>query len=470
MIDFHAFTAEGEYFLFFPCSARLYQLSESAASLFAELALPTGRQASWSNLHRLPRTAIAEQAVLAGELRDLVHAERKESRLAPRLTDQARDGSALSSFSLYLAQTCNMACCYCWNRGGSFGREPRLMARRETRLVTELIVSLAEASAETDIFIKFYGGEPLLNFPALERITLELRRQEARLAKNFHFTLDTNGLLLEGKAAQFLASHFSEIGVSLDGSQAIHDLQRPGVSGEGTWLRIVENIRAFPNPKLLALRATLTSRSDSYLDTFRQLSVHGLRRIELEYCHETGYQEDSGYRELVVPPQRQIAELREFLAYYVDAISCYRELSEIPFLSNLLDDIARLRRGSRAAMPCGAGRSTLAIDSRGQVFPCIAFADRNHFAMGQAGCDDCLPLRDSLDGPGESRLSCRACWIRYTCAGGCFATHYDMTGHTRKPHPDYCRAMREKAEVYLHAMAQMQKKCPWHLADAPPSV
>jgi uncharacterized protein len=467
MIDLHVFEKSGENFVFFPRSARLYQLSEAAAVVLREISVGPGKPGSLPALPGLPLAAAPEQGELDAELRALMQMELEvPSPSAPHAAGIEGENS-FRTFSLYLAQSCNMDCCYCWNRGGSFGKKPRLMGRKKAQLVADLIVSLAESSSAEKIFVNFYGGEPLLNFAALENITLELRRQEARLDKNFSFSLDTNGSLLEGKAAQFLARHFSRVGVSLDGRQEIHDAQRPGTAGECTWQKVVDNVQAFPNPKVLTLRGTLTALSDSYLDTFRQLSTLGVRRIQLAYCHDTGYHGDPGYGKLIVPPERQIAELSEFLDDYIEIISRFRDPGAIPFVSDLLDRIIRFRRGDRFTRPCGAGMNELAINSQGEIFPCIAFADREDFAMGRVGTDGCLPLQQTLTAyEVDDRLSCHCCWLRYDCAGGCFATHHSMTGHSQQPHPQYCRNMRSKAEIYLHAMAQMLKKCPWHLDPA----
>lgn len=464
MTDFHAFACGGANFLFFPRSARLYALSEAAAGMLAELSCRPSSLEIFSALQTLPGEDLPDRTVLHDELREVFRQELQVPHPPPPSSSRIQEENSFQCFSVYLAQTCNMSCGYCWNRGGSFGKPPRLLGINDAGLVTDLIVSLVESSTADRVSIKFYGGEPLLNFAALERITLELRQQEARLAKNFLFSVDTNGLLLEGKSAQFLARHFSQVGVSLDGREAIHDRQRPGTCGERTWQRIVDNLMAFPNPKLLCLRATLTAHSDPYLETFRHLAALGIQRIQLEYCHETGYREDPLYRKLAVPRQRQLGELRRFLDDYIDTISRFRDSRDIPFVSNLLDNIAKIGRGDRFARACGTGKNTLAINSRGELFPCIAFADRNEFSMGRVGSRGTLPPQQTLAAfQVDDRPSCRSCWLRYDCAGGCYATHYNMTGHPQQPHPEYCSSMRGKAEIYLYAMAQMQKKCPWHL-------
>ena len=464
MSDFHGFEQAGKKFLFFPRSARLYQLSVVASRMLSEFSRQVVTSAPAERPWLPQRPLSPDEAPLYAELCDLLNHELEAPLPLPLPKRESPGDNSYQTFAIYLAQTCNMACCYCWNRGGTFGKPGHLMKRKTAKQVTNLILSLAEASSAEKLFINFYGGEPLLDFAILKGITLDLLQHEARLAKNFYFTLDTNGTLLEGTAAQFLARHFTQIGVSLDGGERIHDIQRPGKSGENTWQRIINNVKAFPNPKLLGLRATLTTFSDSYLETFRQLTAHGIGRIQLEYCHEPGHNVNPIYEKLIVAPQRQLTELLEFVDYYVESISHYKDTRDIPFASNLLDNINRIRRGHRFTKPCGAGVNTLAINSRGAVFPCIAFVDRNEFAMGQAGAGGNLSLHRSLAGfEVDGQFPCVDCWLRYDCAGGCYATHLDMTGHARHPHLEYCRIMKGKAEVYLYALSQMLNKCPWHL-------
>ena len=469
MTDYHTFEQAGEHYLFFSRSARLYQISRLASLILTEFYAPEDAAALPCPGSAPPRPLPPEEASLYADLGELVRQELELPLPVPHQQPEAPGANRYQSFSIYLAQTCNMACCYCWNRGGSFGKPGHLMGWNAAQRATGLILSLVEHSSAEKIFINFYGGEPLLDFPVLQQITHELLKHEARLAKNFYLTLDTNGTLLEGDAAQFLARYFTQVGVSLDGSQRIHDLQRPGRYGEETWQRIVNNIKSFPNPKLLGIRATLTTFSDSYLETFRHLTTLGIGRIQLEYCHEPGYHRNPIYEKLIVPPQRQLAELREFVDYYVEYIKSYQETRDIPFVSNLLDNITRIRRGNRFTRPCGAGTNTLALNSHGQVFPCIAFVERDDFAMGQAGTGNCLSLHQTLEGfEVDHQLPCHACWLRYDCAGGCYATHYDMTGHTRQPHPEYCQNMKGRAEVYFYALTQILSKCPWHLEKTPP--
>ena len=456
-LDLHFFQQGGVNYLFFPRSARLYQLSRSAARIVKELCAGSSSSAEFQDQERFPQ--------LRSSLNDLLQHELAIPAPAPA-DGHSRHGNSFQAFSIYLSQSCNMACRYCWNRGGSFGDVPRLMSEQEALRSTAQIVSLAAASSAEKIAINFYGGEPLLNFSALKAVTLGLREHEAELGKRFNFSVDTNGLLLEGEVARFLALHFSQIGVSLDGREEVHDRQRPAAEGERTWRRIAGNIRDFPDKSLLGVRATLTPCSDSYLETFCHLAKLGVRSIQLEYCHSPAAARTDTREQLLVPLERQRREMTEFVEYYVDAISHFKETGGIPFIPNLMENIFRIRRGARYTRPCGAGLNMVAFNCAGEMFPCIALVDRPELMMGETDGRDPLKLPPEIaEFAADRHEICGSCWLRYDCAGGCFATHLKLTGSISRPDPDYCLGMKSKTEVYLHALALMLDKCPWHLED-----
>jgi uncharacterized protein len=462
MADFHAFKIAGRMLLYFSRSARLYELDQGAEQLLGTLSGLVSTATGLAEFLSVQEDSAAPDPA-AAEFQSLLRDELKLPPPSGTLWEKLHQGNDYRNFSLYISQTCNMSCSYCWNKGGSFGKTGQLMDLQTAQSATRLIARLAAASSAGDIHIHFYGGEPLLNYRVLRYITLELEAQGRLLGKRFLFNLDTNGYFLEGDEALFLAQHFSEIGISLDGRQETHDRQRPLKNGEGSWEKVVANAKAFPRPELLGVRGTLTATSESYQEMFRQLTSLGIRRIQLEYCHEPGYQRFPEYRGLVVDEDRQHEELRQFLEVYLHEIKQYGATGEIPYLSNLLDNVARVRRGERHTRPCGAGVTMLAIDSRGAVFPCIAFADYPAFAMGCNPGGD-LSLPEALQSyEVDVHQLCGSCWARYDCAGGCYASHYEMSGSVRQPHPHYCHNTRQKTELYLYAIARMREECPWHL-------
>jgi sulfatase maturation enzyme AslB (radical SAM superfamily) len=72
-----------------------------------------------------------------------------------------------------------------------------------------------------------HGGEPLLAFPLLQR-AVELAERERPRRKRLHYETSTNGTLLDGTRADFLARHRVRTQLSFDGLPAAQDRRRPG--------------------------------------------------------------------------------------------------------------------------------------------------------------------------------------------------------------------------------------------------
>jgi sulfatase maturation enzyme AslB (radical SAM superfamily) len=110
--------------------------------------------------------------------------------------------------------------------------------------------------------ISFYGGEPLLNF-RLIRKCVEYAREKKRKGQRLCFSVATNGYLLKGEVAKFLATHGFFVRVSLDGPASVHDQHRRTAAGLPTWSTVVENVKAFyrdyPDGHLPSFSVTTTS-------------------------------------------------------------------------------------------------------------------------------------------------------------------------------------------------------------------
>ena len=94
------------------------------------------------------------------------------------------------------------------------------------------------------LVLTFFGGEPLLNTPAMFAIADACwRHTQARGIKQT-INLITNGLLLSAEIVdRLLPLGLGGIKVTLDGDRETHDRLRPMRGGQGTFDRIIERVR-----------------------------------------------------------------------------------------------------------------------------------------------------------------------------------------------------------------------------------
>jgi uncharacterized protein len=140
---------------------------------------------------------------------------------------------------------CNFACDYCIQGDhGDYNRHAAKMSlETAARVAAWTERRLEELGAESCV-LTFFGGEPLLNLPVVyslsERLSAFCQARGVRLLIN----IITNGLLLTPEVVDRLAPcGLNGIKITLDGDRDTHNRMRPLRGGQGTFDRIVHNIR-----------------------------------------------------------------------------------------------------------------------------------------------------------------------------------------------------------------------------------
>lgn len=107
--------------------------------------------------------------------------------------------------TLVLTDKCNFSCSYCPQH-----REKKTL---ESEAITAFLDFLRPRLA-TEVWLGFYGGEPLLAWPLIEKTVEYLRKNRKN---TFHFSLTTNGSLLKKKHILFFKENRFELVLSYDG-------------------------------------------------------------------------------------------------------------------------------------------------------------------------------------------------------------------------------------------------------------
>lgn len=143
---------------------------------------------------------------------------------------QNDDGRLGIAVVFLLTRQCNLRCLYC-NVDAGPARSPRL----DPRLFESWISSIARLG-RVDIGIQLHGGEPLLADPPVEMYAAIARNAAAATGDSSvgAVTIITNGLLLDQRRASSLSQAGINVGLSLDGSEGIHDRFRRTASGRGS--------------------------------------------------------------------------------------------------------------------------------------------------------------------------------------------------------------------------------------------
>jgi len=134
---------------------------------------------------------------------------------------------------------CNFGCDYCFQ--GADKPAGRMTDEVQDRLVA--FVDHATASVR-HLNVTWYGGEPLLAQGVIEALSKRLIRLCAERGVTYDATIVTNGYKLNAvTAAELVAQRITTCQITLDGAQQEHDSRRCLLGGQGSFERIVENMR-----------------------------------------------------------------------------------------------------------------------------------------------------------------------------------------------------------------------------------
>lgn len=144
--------------------------------------------------------------------------------------------------TLELTQDCNLRCRYCVFSGGF----PYRRAHNPATMTSEMVKSAIDAAFEhgkelNELFISFYGGEPLLCFNLLKEAVMYARKKSS--GKTLNFAVTTNGTLLDKEKAAFLKNAEFNVLVSIDGPLPLHNRFRVFKNGRGSYGKAVEGLR-----------------------------------------------------------------------------------------------------------------------------------------------------------------------------------------------------------------------------------
>jgi uncharacterized protein len=210
------------------------------------------------------RGVLEDQGILVPEAWD-------ERALLEERRAMAHDPN-VGSMSLTICPTvnCNYRCTYCYQHH---------VGKWMPDGVQDRLVSFLERQqpAVGSLWVTWFGGEPLLALPVIERLTRLLRALVPEQAYGAHII--TNGSLLTPDVSERLV----ELGVesaqiTLDGPRELHDRRRPMASGEPTFDRILRHLRE-ADPRLrFSVRVNTDARNASRVtELFDELDDAGLR-------------------------------------------------------------------------------------------------------------------------------------------------------------------------------------------------
>lgn len=388
----------------------------------------------------------AETRELLGELDDLI---KNGLLFAPELSvpETLKAEPVVKSICLHVAHDCNLRCKYCFAETGDFGGGRSLMSREVGEKAIELLIEGSKNRRTLEV--DFFGGEPLVNKPVTWDLIRYARRREKETGKNFKLTLTTNGMLLDDEAIAFLNEQHVMLVLSLDGRKEVHDRMRPDAGKHGSYDRVVAAFRkliASRHDKNYFLRGTYTRWNLDFAADVLDLASIG-SQVSVEPVVSTSG--DYALREEDLPVL--FAEYEKLAKLYLAARHSDKPFEFFHFNLDLNHGPCVAKR----LAGCGAGHEYFAVTPEGDLYPCHQFVGREDYKLGTV-----FEGVTNKELPGKFRAAhvlnkptCRTCWARYYCSGGCHANAELFTGDILKPYKLGCELQKKRLECAIWIQA-----------------
>jgi uncharacterized protein len=156
-----------------------------------------------------------------------------------------REDASQLRITILTTLQCNFACDYCYQgEHAGAGMPAGRMSIDTAAQVAAWIAKQVEEMQPGRLVLTFFGGEPLLNVPAMFEIAGRSSKHAASRGVTQLVNIITNGLLLSPQIVEcMLPLGLTGVKVTLDGDRENHDRTRPLRGGQGTFDRIIENVR-----------------------------------------------------------------------------------------------------------------------------------------------------------------------------------------------------------------------------------
>jgi len=145
-------------------------------------------------------------------------------------------------FAKPVGAICNLNCSYCYylEKEKIYPHKGRMLMNED--LLEKYIIQHIEATTDNLITFSWHGGEPLLSGIDFCKKAVKLQKKHSPSGKSFQNGIQTNATLLNNEWCTFLADEGFTVGISIDGPDDLHNLNRRTRDGHDT---LSEVLRGF---------------------------------------------------------------------------------------------------------------------------------------------------------------------------------------------------------------------------------
>src|SRR5882724_6525677 len=320
----------------------------------------------------------------------------------------------------------------------------RLMRPESAVEYVEKAIAIARSTGVTKLMIQFFGGEPLLNWPAI-RAVLHAFGTGAAHGITLQYTIVTNGSLISEEVASLFAEHAVGVCVSFD---SVKSKSRPLKNGSDSTPIVVEGLRRLQKyGNRVAINAALSSDTwasfDESLVDFAE--EHGASEIGVVVDLDPTFYARFGQENII---EKLWGLVQAGAERNIVVTGYWHQIFQLLLGFNVVPQ--------RGFKNCSAKGAQLSIEPNGAVFACKASS--GHFGSIQEGegllQSEVYKHHASLRY--ENPKICRGCEIEGFCAGLCLGPIEKKYGEVDSVETSACDVYRGITRRFIQALAPYQ--------------
>jgi uncharacterized protein len=381
----------------------------------------------------------------------LVADRESEKRALADYFDTVKSDSSELNVTILTTLQCNFACDYCYQGDrDDYNKFAQKMSLETAARVADWIDREVARVKPERLAVTFFGGEPLLNLPVVYYLAERLWADSQARGVEQALSMITNGLLLtEEVVDRLIPFGFRSVKVTFDGDRETHDRMRPLRGGQGTFDRILDNVRRVAGRVRVGIGGNF---DESSVDSFPAL---------LQFLKEQEFADKLvkvNFKPIVRAAAQQAKTILPLIPVGANGVpmkplngTCMTSVgvgtaSACDTCQFLDDKLSFLREETkRYGFPTPDGvhmgpchvhmKHAHTIGPDGSLYACPGFTGEN--AMSTGHIDDRRdPWREEMRGRFD-RLSpweeCGDCAFIPVCAGGCVTASHTTLGDMNKP-------------------------------------
>jgi len=305
---------------------------------------------------------------------------------------------------------CNLKCVYCFEENS---RDNVKMTFETAEYSMNWFKEKIKRFGYKQLYITFYGGEPLTNKPILEYVAKNMKEWCESQGVQFKFMLQTNGYLMTADCIdQYLKIGLDQVRISVDGDAGVHDRNRPLRGGGGTFQRIMENIVVSVDKVKIGISSGYEKSNITHIERmikhFKTLGIlHKLGRFIFSPIHPT------------LGPENDFANVQrsECMCNFEDA----QLVESVTKINNLMKENNLSINSGLATSMCSLTKENggVTIDQHGKIYKCNSMLGHSELAVGDVRHNEYNAKQKEFRDLDVWKQCPQDCTYLPMCSGGC---------------------------------------------------